>query len=804
MNTTKQILDKIDNIIKNKKSNQEFEIRFGKFENQFTPGITEGAYNRLIKFLDSFIDKKDTEYSFIMNYKSNIRVKQILEKSKNSLDLSFPDTEKVLNTEFITKEKIETIDLHEDNIRFSLSEENPVISEEEYNSLVVGGPVYYKSRKRYIYKYNDFSIELSSFVDGGEYNGLFSTPKRYEIELELNSNTEYHSFLVEILKAINDSGKLLDNGTLIDNDETNDIMNSYIRLVGKNTFIGNQPETIRYSKINLNLEYALTVKLDGRRLLLFIRHGRIYSLNSKMIVENTNIEVDNAFDGCILDSEFYDGKYYVFDIYFLSGTDLRERQLDLRHRIDMINRILINIANNAIVTKEYHFGEIYKTSMELLKKLFVNIPHGIDGLIYTPVDYNNKNPTLKWKPQNMNTIDFKIIKTNCTDDYEEWELCVYNKNGDIKFTVPHYDDNVVSSTKVPTIDAKNYSSGSIVEFYFDYNKFIPVKPRPDKTRGNHISVALDNFESIIKPFDFEVLNGSVERSSFFFNEMRFNEYVKLNVINKYCNKSRRLLDIYSGKSDNMSKWSANNIKASYGYDNDFNNTKLANENLDKFRSNPITKNFEYSFHCHDLLNKVIHLHEKVDNVTCLNNVHRFFENNSTLNTFIETISNNLQIGGHVMMIFKSKNIDFNSDKLKIKIKNNKLKIQKEDKIMEENIIDSEIFIKKMNSSGFNLVESTNFSEYYDSWQYNNNMMCNIEKVFSFLNNVLVFKKVSDINVVMEESGRKIYTEVELLSMKVDELKIMCNDLYLSKSGKKQDIIKRIMELPKTKEWHTYI
>ena len=227
--------------------------------------------------------------------------------------------------------------------------------------------------------------------------------------------------------------------------------------------------------------------------------------------------------------------------------------------------------NNVIVRKKY-FVDVYGLKdneifyySDLLWNTFtkdkdMNCPYELDGLIYQPLEQKyeinakkSKLSDLKWKPENMNSIDFYIefekdpktnkilvvfddtIKTYDDDDeveentndersyyyicnlyagnkiggQEKPELFSMNKKESRCYLLINEDGNVRS------IDGKIINDKTVVEFYYDritelndYMRWTPMRTRFDKTEkvkkyktnyGNSLAVAHKIWKTIMSP-----------------------------------------------------------------------------------------------------------------------------------------------------------------------------------------------------------------------------------------------------------------------------------------------------------------
>jgi SAM-dependent methyltransferase len=219
-------------------------------------------------------------------------------------------------------------------------------------------------------------------------------------------------------------------------------------------------------------KYSVTDKADGERYQLFIIDSKVYLLSTNLEVKYTGIEVDKKYNKTILDGEYIyvpeknKYLYLTFDILYDCGTDVRNT-ISLQERINFFTNIVQNCfkskfkptpykkefdikklmehyeddlkkyvldLNDSLNSKEFivikskyyitllggNDCEVFSYSKAIWDVLHnntfkLNLPYVLDGLMYTPLDQKYtrnikdiKQFTFKWKPPQLNTIDFYI------------------------------------------------------------------------------------------------------------------------------------------------------------------------------------------------------------------------------------------------------------------------------------------------------------------------------------------------------------------------------------------------------------
>jgi hypothetical protein len=342
-----------------------------------------------------------------------------------------------------------------------------------------------------------------------------------------------------------------------------------------------------YGVVSILRGYTVTEKADGERLLFYINSvGNVYTIDSSKRVEGTGIKAKKEAYNSLLDGEYVqcskriDGVkrnlFAAFDIYFLNGEKLTSLPLlDDKQKCrynEMLKVVkLLDTKNSSIdfiVKKHNYSSNIFKEN----KMIYNNrekFPYEIDGLIFTPaklavysyyptmpVDLKidmSWNSVFKWKPPEMNTIDFliKFIGDVKKDGikYRKYGLYVTDKNilsdynisnvlslryrysnidnlneylekteKDIfKLFVPNKYYSIDSEFAFIEIKANGevraenndkIDNDTIVEFRYDLieKQWIAIRVRTDKTRifnkgifdktANSLQVALDTWDSI--------------------------------------------------------------------------------------------------------------------------------------------------------------------------------------------------------------------------------------------------------------------------------------------------------------------
>jgi mRNA guanylyltransferase len=219
-------------------------------------------------------------------------------------------------------------------------------------------------------------------------------------------------------------------------------------------------------------------------------------------------------------------KYLVFDCLVLDGNSLMERPLDKRighfesRFIEPYKQLYAKYPEEVqflpFLVEQKKMEVSYGTEM-MFKSVLPNLPHGNDGLIFTCVKTPYKPGTdqhiLKWKPENENSIDFRLdlqfpflkpdeqdISEGVNQPYVDYDaipvanLMVNHGSGHEEW----YGEMYLDEELWEQLKAENKElDDRVVECYMDDQKrWRFMRWRDDKKDANHISTVNSVIESI--------------------------------------------------------------------------------------------------------------------------------------------------------------------------------------------------------------------------------------------------------------------------------------------------------------------
>jgi hypothetical protein len=428
-------------------------------------------------------------------------------------------------------------------------------------------------------------------------NDFMTGDESYEIEIELENNNEYDYNINNIKQWLRQSILHIMCGIQQSNypisiKEQETVLNEYNKLTMQSEFIGPSSVTLDHTDIELvsSNNFAVTDKADGERGLLFVsKNGNIYIISSQLEVKYTGKKCPLC-PLTILDGELIlrdkEGRYInlfaVFDAYFIDGKNIRNTPF-MKNRYTEAVKAVSSIKQHCELNIQCKtFTYLNETDFKKICIETLHMPHiyHTDGLIFThtqmyvganeigkegPMHKTTWKYSFKWKPVDMNTIDFLVytIKDkNNKDIISEgiYKQCVLNigydesKDGELNpmltilgvkhnsrkgyINQPFYPTNpydtsasranvVLRNNQMYAEDGQIFYDGDIVEFRYEINEkrgfqWKPLRVRYDKTSelkkylnnepnskpnyGNAYKVANSVWSSIHNPISFDVVS----------------------------------------------------------------------------------------------------------------------------------------------------------------------------------------------------------------------------------------------------------------------------------------------------------
>ncbi len=459
--------------------------------------------------------------------------------------------------------------------------------------------------------------------------------------------------------------------------------------------------------------YSVSEKADGERCFLYYDSmNNIYSIfqpfDIKQIFQH-DIDI-NKFT--LVDAEFVDNKYYIFDLLIDNGKNMTDKNLFVRYKT-LENKNLTN--ENILLKNIWNLNgkeDIYKLSKEVYTK---EHPYEIDGLIYTPLyqGYYSKN-IYKWKPIEKQTIDF-LVRKKSPGKYYLFVSCKKSDLNSIKVDdkysklFPFIDINSTNDyfpyyfEPSPVIESKKpLKDNTIIEFLYD-KTWKPYRERLDKTKGylenfnsdiysvkngpNSCRTANNIWELIQNPVTEDIIFGKEKyydpsRNIININLYRYNNYVKTQLYSEYVKDGDLVMEIAGGRGGDLLKLTKSGAKYVLHFDIDklalieaerrYSTIKNKKPEINFVQFNPVTENIKK---VKDIVDK--RAYETFDVISCQFAFHYFLENSTTVETIIDFVNFFLKEKGIFMFtaydgkeVFNQLKVDkleSNVDKLEFKV-----------------------------------------------------------------------------------------------------------------------------------------
>lgn len=478
----------------------EIEFRIGKYkDNTFVPGVSVDVFAQILKFYNSHHYMMTSN---ILTVKSgNVRARIIDDNNANQIKAYCANNVFPLGTTYEKKKNIGKHEFHNIDTRLSISSESKVLSSEFDTNR---DKKHFRYARRYsfiLHKGKDYVLRLDlSSVKQSQPNArndsrtlsgskVLESREIYEVELELSNFqiSEWNQTLKEtIVSHMKNIIKIVQGGVEPSSADLQQKVADEYRLLfdteTPNLFAAPNINVLTHDTFNImqSDKYVFTDKIHGKRMLLFISQtGCVFFINciscdmdgiKSQIIQYTytGISGKKEYANTVFDGEYinFNGKhrYYIFDILFKQGTDLRglvfyksvqDKLVAAQREGEAASRYyeLGGTHPNGDAQSKPFFDEIFRGSdIEITAKSFyqytpanfrkmsakmavitqkkgyvtslkdkkTDVP--LDGFIFQPENIiyptitNSRDDRLwkqvcKWKPLSMITVDFKLQKS---------------------------------------------------------------------------------------------------------------------------------------------------------------------------------------------------------------------------------------------------------------------------------------------------------------------------------------------------------------------------------------------------------
>lgn len=503
-------------------------------------------------------------------------------------------------------------------------------------------------------------------------SGIFQSQPRYEIEVELvdTKHKDSYKHLVDIVTTIYQNIENTPYPMSLSAKEN--VIDGYIDLIkdlgfvdtkfkrSPSLFIGPKPMSLSWEnvlppqdgKISILNGYTVTDKADGERVLMyFAEDGRAYVIDTRLNVRYSGITLPE-FASSVFDGEYLDtwkvsedaklvkvtmAAFLAFDVYFFQKQFVANMAL-IPNRLDILNQVHVGAPKNSFVQfkkKEFLHDENGTIFENINKILSMDAPYKTDGLIFTPANlavganYPNEPANLrgrwvramKWKPPEMNTIDFLVrigadvsvggntlklvtlcVGSNEVDADKVNALSILSSAQKSKVVTSQYVEKEFATTLLPLKDGRCYCkngevimNNTIIEFSYIDGEWSPLRMRHDKTQlfnstksisntANDYNVAKNVMDTVTNPVTLDMLIGKenisydIDDDAYYMRDTKrsnleskptldfHNYWVKNNMLFRRFKGATSLMELACGKGGDLMKWLKNGFKTVVGVD----------------------------------------------------------------------------------------------------------------------------------------------------------------------------------------------------------------------------------------------
>jgi hypothetical protein len=458
MEVDKQTLQALEEFIQisktDKKAEVECKLLSGKIQ-------TKDIADRILKTISTLsVGTVEEEHRYSISFSDSTRV--IVYEPQNIHKLCL--TNSFREVPLIVEKKVryfdgslgkkDLIDVPEWNLRFTLRSESEIRKDFEGNPSDTKAHIRIINRKSFKTANELFRIDFSmikSRESGSKktLRDILQYPATYELEIEFTnkaSKMENSKIAEEYIKIVSTlSSAFYQSPFLL---KVSDIQRYQQEFrLSKNTFFNPVTMVRRHlnpaNTHNISKGYTVTVKADGDRAGLYVANDRrVLRINKNNQITWTGITaLDDSHSGDFIDGEYIEAKqlFCIFDIYRFRKRDVRSlplmktdddvnaNPLDSRLGcgklfIEDIRTQFSSVVPVRIESKVFLAGDGPAMEEAIQTLLKTQFEYETDGLIFTPRQSGVAPPSdrkgqtwlrvYKWKPANLNSIDFLVRISN--------------------------------------------------------------------------------------------------------------------------------------------------------------------------------------------------------------------------------------------------------------------------------------------------------------------------------------------------------------------------------------------------------
>jgi hypothetical protein len=517
-------------------------------------GVSRKQYRRLFDYFGSLVSGDqsiDPELSHV-------------EVGGNLRKITYPVTGE---TVWQQKKRIVDYDLTDSPLRVSVSSELDVAAPASFQ------PTLQRVRNRYSFLFSEDGYQVDMTEVTETKNGRQLNKREIEIEYVGSDNQLLPAFidaLYSMFSIIYDSQlvyplamtSLLTERLIASVGDPSRLLVKTRNLKKRNLVTYGITGELLLDGETLQSLYAVSIKADGVRKCLIVDVDAVwiyYSPDEYNLIAAGNFSADalTILDGELIVTDAGDVMFLAFDCLVYQNIDYRPANypdrvaniLPLLSRLQpVVNGTILEFKPYTIVDQPDNFYSVVNAVLDAERS------YQQDGLIFTPIDLEYMTTTAdgvpvvtiyKWKPVDRLTIDFTVKVTNGQVQLYNYDPST-GQNVLFRGTESHpfsYDDFAIELLR------NGVETGEVIECGWENNRLVPVRYRTDKTGGNLVAVAQENWRDMMEPLTEATIRGRDLTILF-----SYHNQVKRDLYESIGGQNLRLLDIGSGMGGDILKW----------------------------------------------------------------------------------------------------------------------------------------------------------------------------------------------------------------------------------------------------------
>jgi precorrin-6B methylase 2 len=646
----------------------EVEIRFGTFfDKRFESGVPKEYFYNLLSKLQSQMPT-EPEISTVYILPSGIRIITVGDKET-----------------YDRKTKVENDDYHVWGIRISTSKEEEIKTKEKKE----GGVQRKKTRWSFKLKHRTIDLTITTMSP--------KTPPAFEVEIEYR-NINKAQMIQDILTTYEHMQKATDP---INQQDVTTAIDNFNSLFGNKIYpvfdkLENKPGSFDWSQVFYGGDYYITPKLDGVRKRLFFDVNGVFEVApaTRFIRQ---IAAPAYYVETVLDTEYYDGKYYPFDALCIEGELLVNHRF--AYRLEKMRKVTHPLLDHS---KPFYInennGNFYSSVVKALEWMD-KTKLRFDGLIAQsnePVYAGAA--TMKIKPLDELTVDLYTR----IDDRKQVRLFSWSEDGlhEENFGKPGDKPSLKSEMGRYTFTNLKLPKNSPKSDFVAEYRFIEKEPYL-KFKGFRNDKPLPNFHGIVKnvyrDFFIEPVGFKDLTDHTLMPWRKWASSIKRLVIKDFVSTEARVLDIGIGRGGQMLE-TAKKAKVVYGIDPNTDNLNALNERISSFEGDnrKILDRIQILKAKGQEASKILKfIGSPVDVILSMFSLSFFYESEQELDKFVDTCDKCLADGGKILIMY------MDGEKVREKLvdgpyKNDIVSITTKGDVKKKNVIGVPITIELLN------------------------------------------------------------------------------------------------------------